>query len=144
MKTIKGAFAAILLSITLVQSAMAEDEPLTDAILIELNAAKTSDGACALTFLILNGHSGPITKAVYETVLFDTSGQVDRLTLFDFGTLPPGRPRVRQFSVSGVTCDGLSQVLINGAHTCEAEALPTTACDTDLTVGTRTGIDVIG
>lgn len=144
MKSILCAGAAFFASITLAQSAIAADEPLGDAILIELNAAKTSADSCALTFLILNGHSSPITKAVYETALFDTSGQVDRLTLFDFGTLPPGRPRVRQFSVSGLTCDDLGQVLINGAHTCEAEGLPATACEADLTVGTRTEIGVMG
>ena len=65
-------------------------------------------------------------------MLFDTSGQVDRLTLFDFGTLPAGRPRVRQFTVSGITCEGLGQILINGAHTCDAASLDDNACEAGL------------
>jgi hypothetical protein len=37
-----------------------------------------------------------------ETVLIDATGRVDRLTLFDFGALPDGVPRVRQFDIPGL------------------------------------------
>lgn len=144
MNRITGAAVVILTAVAFAQTALADDEILTDAVLIELNAAKSSAESCTLTFLVLNGHAGTIEKAVYETVLFDTTGQVDRLTLFDFGSLPPGRPRVRQFSVPGLTCDGLGQVLINGAHVCETDDLPETACETGLTLDTRTKIEVTG
>lgn len=73
---------------------------------IELNATKGVEQGCQLSFLIRNGHETDIDSAIYETVLLDTSGQVDRLTLFDFGELPAGRPRVRQFVVPGTGCDG--------------------------------------
>ena len=134
----------LAVSLTSFAGAMAQDTELGEAVLIELNAVKANEGSCTLTFLALNGYASQIDKAVYETVLFDSAGQVDRLTLFDFGTLPPGRPRVRQFSVSGISCDGLGQVLINGAHTCEAPDLKTTACETGLILDTRTKIEVIG
>jgi hypothetical protein len=114
------------------------------AVSIELNALKGGEGSCALTFMVINGHPAQIDKAVYETVLFDTNGQVDRLTLFDFGTLPPGRPRVRQFSVAGMTCEELGQVLINGAHTCDAPELHDGACEKGLILQSRTDAEVIG
>ncbi len=85
-----------------------------------------------------------IDKAVYETVLFDAAGQVDRLTLFDFADLPPAIPRVRQFSVPGMNCEGLSAILINGAETCEGADLPARACAAGLTVSTRTSIEMMG
>ncbi|WP_299850315.1 hypothetical protein [uncultured Roseovarius sp.] len=144
MKIIRRVVAAILVSLTVVPGVMAQEKPLGEAVLIELNAVKSNEGSCTLTFLVLNGHASQIEKAVYETVLFDSTGQVDRLTLFDFGTLPPGRPRVRQFSVPGIACDGLGQVLINGAHTCEAPELTDTACEAGLILNTRTEIEVIG
>ena len=124
--------------------ALAQDNELSGAISIELNTVKSTDAGCTLTFLVMNGHASEIAKAVYETVLFDSEGQVDRLTLFDFGTLPVDRPRVRQFSVPGIACDGLGQVLINGAHTCDAPDLADTACETGLILNTRTGVEVIG
>ncbi len=121
----------------------AEDE-IGEAVAIELNAAKTTDGACTLTFVVLNGHSAQIDHAVYETVLFDVSGQVDRLTLFDMGVLPAARQRVRQFSVSGVTCEGLGSILFNGADTCTGEGLPEGACENGLMLSTRSDIEVKG
>ncbi|WP_324752149.1 hypothetical protein [Roseovarius sp. Pro17] len=135
----------ILTSLALLAAlpAMAENE-IGEVVSIELNAAKTNDGACTLTFVVLNGHSAQIDHAVYETVLFDASGQVDRLTLFDMGALPAARQRVRQFSVSGVTCEALGSILFNGADTCTGEGLPEAACESGLMLSTRTDIEVKG
>lgn len=126
------------------QAQAMDETDIGPAILLELNAAKSTDTACTLTFMVINGHPAPIQQLVYETVLFDANGQVDRLTLFDFGTLPPARPRVRQFSVPGVTCDGLGMILINGASTCTADGLPASACEDGLVVTSRTDIEVQG
>ena len=144
MNMIARAAAMLAAGLTLATGALAQDDELGEAVLIELNAVKSNEASCTLTFLALNGHSAPINKVVYETVLFDASGQVDRLALFDFGTLPPGRPRVRQFTLQGLTCEGVGKVLINGAHTCDAPDLDATACEAGLIVDTRTNIEVIG
>lgn len=125
-------------------AALADEAEIGKAVSIELNAMKEGDNSCALTFMIINGHDNAIDKVVYETVLFDGEGQVDRLTLFDFGTLPPGRPRVRQFSVGGMTCANLGQILINGSHTCDAGGLDEGACEKDLQLNSRTDVEVIG
>lgn len=125
-------------------AALADETAIGANISLELNAVKSGEDSCTLTFMVINGHAKQVDKAVYETVLFDSGGQVDRLTLFDFGTLPSGRPRVRQFSVSGTTCDKLSQILINGAHACAAPELSDGACETDLELSTRTEIEVTG
>lgn len=141
MNQIRKVNMAILTSLVFANTAVAQE---TNAVSIELNTVKPSEGSCTLTFLVTNARDKPIEKAVYETVLFNTDGQVDRLTLFDFGTLPPDRPRVRQFTISGLACDGLSKVLINGAHTCEAPELSDNACESGLILRSRTEIEVIG
>lgn len=138
-------FTWLLAAVLAAGSAVHADETVIGAkVSVELNAMQSAEGNCTLTFLVINGHARPIDKAVYETVLFDRDGRVDRMTLFDFGTLPAGRPRVRQFAVSNTTCENLGQVLINGAHVCAAPGLPEGACETDLQVGTRTKIEVTG
>ncbi len=125
--------------------ALAQSETeIKDQVFIELNTTQSGDNACTLTFQVVNGHAAQIDKAVYEAVLFNTDGQVDRLTLFDFGTLPPARPRVRQFSLTGTTCDGLSRILINGVHACEGTGVPEGACQNKLDLATRTEIEMIG
>ena len=137
------ALSAAVGGAALTTPALAQDE-LGAGLSIELNAAQTEGEACKMSFVVINGHDSDIAKAVFETVLFDAEGQVDRLTLFDFGALPAGRTRVRQFVISGTPCDGLGRVLFNGAETCEAEALAPGACEADLRLDSRAGIDVIG
>ena len=75
-----------------------------------------------------------------ETVLIDTAGRVERLTLFEFGALPDGVPRVRQFDIPGLACESLGRVLINGVSDCSAGA----ACAEGLELTTRTDVEVIG
>ena len=129
---------------TIASGAAAQESDLTGKIAIELNTTSESDTACTLTFMVTNGHEMAIDQLVYETVLFDASGQVDRLTLFDFGALPVGRPRVRQFAVPDVTCDGLGRVLFNGLHTCDAEGLEAGTCAAGLVPTSRVDIEVLG
>ncbi|QFT60903.1 hypothetical protein FIU94_18895 (plasmid) [Sulfitobacter sp. THAF37] len=140
-RVVNGACALVLV---MAQAAVAQEEDIVGKIVVELNTAQTTETSCTLTFLVTNGLSTQIDRAVYETVLFDTDGQVDRLTLFDFGTLPPARPRVRQFAVPDLTCDGLGRVLINDAHACEGKGLADGTCGTALTTSSRTKIEVIG
>ncbi|MEP5762290.1 MAG: hypothetical protein ABJ327_23840 [Litoreibacter sp.] len=110
---------------------------------IELNTIKAEASACTLTFLVTNATEAPIEKMVFETVLFGAAQEVQSLTLFDFGTLPPSRPRVRQFSVPNLQCNDLSRVLFNGASTCSAA--DATVCDALLKATTRVdGVEVLG
>ena len=135
------AFAA--LSLLLAQGAAAET-PAPSGLAIELNAAETLGADCKLSFLITNSLTTPLDKAVFETVLFDQNGTVDRLTLFDFGALPVGRPRVRQFVVPQTSCENLGRVLFNGAQTCEGEGIVPDACILNLAPTSRTEIEVLG
>ena len=111
---------------------------------IELNAAQDTEQGCKLSFMVLNTHPADLTKAVFETVIFDAAGQVLRLTLFDFGTLPTSRPRVRQFVIPGNACADLGQILFNGAHACSGEGLTSAACTQSLNLKTRTEQELLG
>lgn len=124
-----------------VRPALAQ-EAGSGGISIELNAARDAETGCTLSFLVTNDRDADVAAAIYETVLFDTEGQVDRLTLFDFGALPAGRPRVRQFTLPETPCSGIGRILVNGASTCEAAE--ESACMADLSLSSRTEIEVIG
>jgi len=142
MKWVVSSVCALCLGMLLALAAQETD--LDGKIAVELNAVQTSDAACTLTFLVTNGLGTQVDRVVYETVLFNTDGQVNRLTLFDFGTLPPARPRVRQFAISDMTCDQLGRVLFNGANACEGTDLAEGVCSTGLMPSSRTDIEVIG
>lgn len=139
---LKSALACLFIAAAM--PAVADETEVGAAVSLELNAVKSTDSACTLTFLVINGHQSRIDKLVYEAVLFDASGQVDRLTLFDFGALPAAIPRVRLFSVPGIACEDLGKILINGANTCEAPGLEPSACEAGLLTDSRTDIEVQG
>lgn len=148
MPHFRSAFLAAL-SLTIAQGAAAESPAATPAsaspaLKVELNAADTTEANCKLTFLITNELSAPLDKAVYETVLFDREGTVNRLTLFDFGELPVGRPRVRQFVVPQTTCENLGRILFNGAQSCDGAGIEAGTCESALAPATRTEIEVLG
>jgi len=107
---------------------------------LELNRVDALDGACRLTFMAENGLGADLDALSLETVLIDTEGRVERLTLFDFGALPAGIPRVRQFDIEGLACDSLGRVLINGVSDCGGVE----GCGDALEFGTRTDVEVIG
>lgn len=139
MRTSKHLIAA--LSLVCSQAMAQETQPLLS---VELNAQETTEAGCLLSFMVRNGHAQEIENVVFETVLFNTAGQVDRLTLFDFGSFPPSRPRVRQFLVDGLACDALGQVLINGASSCKVAGTDSPICDNSLGLSSRTGTELTG
>lgn len=114
-----------------------------DPIALELNGTDPIEAACALTFMVRNGLSEDIDKLVYETVLIDRDGRVDRLTLFDFGALPADRTRVRQFAVPDFACESLGRLLINGAETCTIAGAPSDLCEGALSLSSRIDVEVI-
>lgn len=135
----KTQVALMMAALVAPAAGLAQDAPHLS---VELNAAQAQETGCKLSFVVTNSHAEDIAKAVFETVIFDANGQVSRLTLFDFGALPAGRPRVRQFVIPGTMCDGIGQVLINGAATCDGAA--DGACVQGLTLSTKTDIEVTG
>ncbi|MEQ5868710.1 hypothetical protein J4E08_02225 [Sagittula sp. NFXS13] len=118
-------------------------EDASDRLSIELNSVEPQETGCRMSFVVLNGHEVDLSSAVFEAVLFDAEGAVERMTLFDFGALPSKRTRVRQFVVPQLACDNLGQILINGAQTCEAEA-EGDFCIDGLDLKSRIDIRVIG
>jgi hypothetical protein len=143
------AACAAVLSAALASGAAAQEaaqeaaQQAAPALGIELNRVLQVEGACRLTFLAENGLGTDLAQVVFETVLFTTDGAVERLTLLDLGALPAGRPRVREFDMAGLSCDGLGRVLINGVDTCAG--VEAGACAAALGVRSRVdGVEVVG
>lgn len=108
---------------------------------MELNALAPAGAGCRLTFVVANGLSADVAKAVYEVALFNTSGQVERLMTLDFQSLPAGRTRVRQFDLGDLGCDAISRILVNDATECAGEGLAPGACMSDLQTRSATKVD---
>lgn len=103
------------MAVAVAGSAAAQD---AGVIALDLNRLDPVDNACRLTFVADNALM-PLAGLSLETVLFDPTGRVAALTVFDFADLPAGSRRVRQFDVPGIACADIAQVLINGVASCE-------------------------
>ena len=126
-------------------AAFAQSDTKPDAgIHIELNTINDTGTACRISFVATNTTDADIEQAVFETVIFDSAGSVMTLSLFDFRDLPPGRPRVRQFDVPGMTCDALGQALINGANTCTVSGAESDLCNASLSLSSRIDVELLG
>lgn len=136
--TMRQSYAFFLSLLLISPGALAQDAG--GSLSLELNRVDSLEGACRLTFLAENGLGMDLQALSLETVLIDAEGRVERLTLFEFGALPDGVPRVRQFDIPGLACGGLGQVLINGVAECSAGA----ACAERLELLTRTDVEVLG
>jgi hypothetical protein len=113
-------------------------------LVLELNTLQDTGTACRLTFLARNETGATIDQAVFETVIFDTSGGVVSLSLFDFRDLPADRPRVRQFDVPGIACGSVGKALINGASTCLVEGTESMVCQDALSLESRLAVEFLG
>lgn len=143
MTVIPRFLALALLAVPTLSQAQSDTEPVS-GLSIELNAAQEVQGACRFTFVAQNNTGNEIDKAVFETVIFDAAGTVVRLSLFDFRDLPEGRPRVRQFDVPGMSCDAISQTLINGTSSCIVEGAESGVCSDGLSLSSRISMKLLG
>ena len=111
---------------------------------LELNNLQDVEGACRLSFLAKNETGEAIDKAVFEAVIFDTSGGVASLSLFDFRDLPADRARVRQFDLPGTACSNIGQTLINGANSCVVQGTESEICKGALSLSSRLSVELLG
>jgi len=138
--------ASLVLFISLIPSMIfaqsAEKTPPT--LFLELNEVQDVGTACRLTFLVRNETGQAIDQSIFETVVFDSSGSVVSLSLFDFRELPADRPRVRQFELPNTACGTVGKVLINGANSCLVEGGESEICDRTLSLRSRQTVELLG
>jgi hypothetical protein len=119
--------------------------PESEAVLgIELNSTLQNDAACRVTLMVENKLGADLDSAVFETVLFTQDGLEERLTLFDFQTLPQGRPRVRQFDLAGLNCPDLGRILINGVQACSGDGIEAASCLNNMSLTSRIDVEILG
>ncbi len=120
------------------------DQSASSNLHLELNNLEDIDGVCRLTFVARNETGTAIDRAVFETVIFNVSGSVTNLSLFDFRDLPADGTRVRQFDLPETACNDIGQTLINGANSCVVEGVENTVCKESLSLSSRLSVELLG
>lgn len=139
--TVFPALAAACLSTVLAAAPSAAQSAKTIA--IQLNEAATVGGSCRLTFVIRNELPSTVQALGLDLVMFDKSEGVSGYAAVDFGELPSGKTRVRQYDVAKGDCADISRVLLNDVRACEIEAGAAKDCLSLLTISSRSEIDLI-
>jgi len=111
---------------------------------IELNRLEQAGSACRVTFVAGNALGADLEGMSLEIVIFDDKGLVRRMTLFDFGALPAGRQRVRQFELSDTRCETVTRVLVNGVADCTGANLDKGTCSEALRLTNKTETEFAG
>lgn len=119
----KPAILTLVLGLAVAAAPVRSQEQAQPSLSIDLNALEQVGPACRLVFVATNKTDAAIDELSLETVLFNSSGTVDRFALFDFQALPYGKTRVRQFDLPDISCDDIGRVLINGAASCKGQSL---------------------
>lgn len=113
------------------------------AISIQLNTAEAVGDSCRMTFVIRNGIDRPVEALGLDLVMFDKSEGVSGYAAIDFGNLPAGKTRVRQYDVAKGDCTDISRVLLNEIRTCEIEGTASDGCLSMLDITSRAEIELI-
>ncbi|MCK7613755.1 hypothetical protein [Roseibium sediminicola] len=114
-----------------------------EMISIQLNEAVTVDDACRLTFVIRNDLADTVQALGLDLVVFDTSEGVSGYAAVDFGGLPAGKTRVRQYDVLKGDCASIARVLLNDVRACEIGGSAGADCLPLLRLSSRSDIDLI-
>ncbi|EAU41978.1 hypothetical protein FP2506_16134 [Fulvimarina pelagi HTCC2506] len=109
---------------------------------IELNRAVPTDDGCRLGFVTTNKLGSDLSKAAFEIVLFNPEGLIERLLVLDFGVMAEGRTKVREFNLSGSSCETIDRVLVNDVSACEGEGVTNEVCASALTASSRGDISL--
>lgn len=97
-------------------------------IAIELNRLKPVKDACRISLVFTNRLPEPVDSLAIETVLFNTDATVERFLVLKSRPLAPGKIRVQQFDVRGVSCDRFGKLLLNDVKECKAGELDRASC----------------
>lgn len=136
-----AAAAAIgLLCLSATATAYAQQDAVGD-LAFQLNDATTDDnGACKLTFVVINKTGTTIKESSYNVAFADTDGKVSTVAL-GFQVLPTGKPRVYQFTLKDQPCEKLAGLFINSVTECLGmDGASLTVCDEKYSESSRIGI----
>ena len=99
--------------------------PAASGFTLELNNVRDDNDVCRITYVV---------------VVFDAESRVSQFLILEFGNVPVGKTKVRQFNIENSKCSDISRVLVNNASKCSSEGKPLPVCLDTLTTSSRTNI----
>lgn len=141
MRPISAALAAAM---TLALGMAAPVAAQQGGLSVELNKfEEVEGGGCRAFFLFRN--TTPTTFEGFEMSLavLDSDGVIDRLLSIDAAPLPAARTTLKLFEIPEIACARISEVLLHEITTCRPQNAEAMDCFPILTLGSKTGAQLV-
>jgi len=113
-----GVLVAIQVILAATVAAADTDTNLT----VELNKFETADsGECRAFFLFRNQTGKSFEEFEMSLAILDGNGVIDRLLTIDAAPLPISRTTLKLFEIPGISCDGISEILLHAIDKCRPQ-----------------------
>ena len=113
----------------------------SSGMLVELNKAEQTDNGCHYFLLLRNDTDFDFEVLRLDLYFFDTGGVISKRLLVSTPPVGSGDTRVAAFVATDVTCEGVSQILVNNVDPCEVSQGEAPACHEILELGNRTDVN---
>lgn len=97
-------------------------------ITLELNRLDEKEAACGAVLVAKNARRDRIEDLNLDLVIFDQNGVVARRLAVQMGPLRAGKTVVKGFTIAGVACGAVGQLLLNDVIACQTEVAPLDEC----------------
>ncbi len=119
-------------------AAAAEEGPIA----IELNKLEPQGKQCRAYIVIQNKSATNYQELKLDIVLFRPDGVIAKRFAVDLAPLKAEKRSVKLFDIEGTACDQVGSFLINDVMECKAESGPLTDCLKDISVSSRTDVQL--
>jgi hypothetical protein len=133
-----GVSAFLAASLPLGFAASAEDGPIA----IELNKLEPQGKQCRAYIVIQNKSPTNYQELKLDIVLFRPDGVIGKRFAVDLAPLKAEKRSVKLFDIEGTACDQVGSFLINDVMECKAESGQLTDCLKDISVSSRTDVQL--
>lgn len=119
LDTAASAALSLVLVVSLLASAMAQDAEKAAPIKLQLNRLEPAGEACRATLILDNSRGGALKSYKLDLFAFDTDGVAQSRLSTEFGPIPARKTSVKIFTFTGITCPKVGRILLNDVFACE-------------------------
>ena len=119
-------------------AATAQEPPVS----IELNKLEPQGKTCRAYIVIQNKGTNNYQELKLDIVLFKPDGVIGKRFAVDLAPLKADKRTVKLFDIEDTACEDVGSFLINDVMECKADTGPLTDCLKELTVSSRTNVEL--
>ncbi|MXP63894.1 Tat pathway signal protein [Roseomonas sp. M0104] len=114
----RGIAGGLGLAAALLLPGLAQAQPASDSIGLELNRLQPQGEGCRVWLVLRNPASAALDPLRLDLLVFGKDGVISRRLAVDVGPLPAEKTAARVFDMGGQNCGGVGSLLLNDLLAC--------------------------